>query len=493
MKPVGLLSKVFVAAAALLLLGGLGAYWPGLVGANTVRSTDAPGATIGDAITYQGYLTGADDKALNGTFTMRFVIFNDPVAGSALWDSGDLSVEVQKGLFVVRLPIETDIFNGEELWLSQVVDGETLTPRQEISPVPIAHTLRPGAIVKGTANALPNNYLLDVQMNNDSFAFNRGAISGQSTTGNAVFGLARDGRAIYGQTEDGYAIYGFDGGSNANRGYAGYFYSTNGIGVYGYSNGDRSHPNILAPGVYGQSNRGVGVYGRGDTSNSFSFYNEGGYFEGGKGLYARGTGSSSDQGYGARIYSSNYRGMYVRGDSGYYDAYFGGQNGISTQSVTDRTARSQSLVVNRGQTAIAPGDLVAMVGVSPSPENGQPMLAVAKLDATNRAGVIGVALEAIVTMTVDLEDGEQAFDFAPVPGEIAPESYLVIITGGLAPTVNVSSLALATDWQIGDKLTIAASGEMQRAGDGGAMVTVGRVAGPVDEARGTIPLFINID
>ncbi len=113
--------------------------------------------------------------------------------------------------------------------------------------------------------------------------------------------------------EDGYAVYGFDGGSNANRGYAGYFYSTNGIGVYGYSGGNRTHPNILAPGVYGQSNQGVGVYGRGDTSNSYSFYNEGGYFEGGKGLYARGTDSASEQGYGARIFSSNYRGMYVQG------------------------------------------------------------------------------------------------------------------------------------------------------------------------------------
>ena len=122
----------------------------------------------------------------------------------------------------------------------------------------MAHTLRPGAIIKGTANAIPNNYLLDVQMNNDAFAFNRGAIYGRSTTGNAIQGLANSGRAIYGQTQDGYGVYGFDGGSVANRGYAGYFYSTNGIGVYGYSNGDRSHPNIYAPGVYGQSNRGGG-------------------------------------------------------------------------------------------------------------------------------------------------------------------------------------------------------------------------------------------
>lgn len=490
MRPTGLLSKVFVTAAALLLLGGLGAYWPALVGANTARSTGSPGAMIGDAITYQGYLTDADAKPLSGTFTMRFVIFNDPIAGTALWDSGNLVVNVEKGLFSVRLPIETDIFNGEELWLSQVVNGETLTPRQEILPAPIAHTLRPGAIIKGTANALPNNYLLDVQMNNDSFAFNRGAISGQSTTGNAIYGLAESGRAVYGQTEDGYAIYGFDGGSNANRGYGGYFYSTNGIGVYGYSNGDRSHPNILAPGVYGQSNRGVGVYGRGDTSNSSTFYNEGGRFEGGSGIYARGT---DNNGYGAEIFGVEYRGMFVQGDTGSYDAYFGSGAGISASNVVDRGGAAQSLAVNLGSSSIEPGDLVGIVGIATSPESGQPMLGVARLDAANYSAVIGVAKEAMKDEAIALEDGSAYIDFSPSAGSIAPNGYLVIITSGLAPAVNISSLALVTDWQIGEKLTIAAGGEMQRSGDGVAGVTVGRVAGPVDEARGTIPMFINID
>ena len=289
MKDQGYVPRIVLAVVALLLLGGLGAYWPRWAGAAAAQSSLAPEAIIRDAISYQGRLTDDKSRPLTDTFTMRFRIFNAKEGGALLWDSGATQVVVNDGLFRVRLGVTTDIFNGEALWLAQTVNGELLTPRQEILPAPMAHTLRPGAIIKGTASAIPNNYLLDVQMNNDAFAFNRGAIFGQSTTGNAIYGLADNGRAIYGQTQDGYAVYGFDGGSDANRGYAGYFYSTNGIGVYGYSNGDRTHPNILAPGVYGQSNQGVGVYGRGDTSNSYSFYNEGGYFEGGKGLYARGT------------------------------------------------------------------------------------------------------------------------------------------------------------------------------------------------------------
>ncbi len=504
---------ILIGAVALLLLGALGAYWPGWVEASPANSTLAPNTIVGDAITYQGYLTDQDDLPLTGTFTMQFEIYNAAADGDLLWDGGSSEISVQDGLFEARLEITTDIFNGEELWIAQTIDGELLTPRQEILPAPMAHTVRPGAIVKGTANAIPNNYLLDVQMNNDAFGFNRGAISGQSTTGNAIYGLAANGRAIYGQTEDGYAVYGFDGGSNANRGYAGYFYSTNGIGVYGYSNGDRSSQNILAPGVYGQSNQGVGVYGRGDTSNSFGFYNEGGYFEGGKGLYARGTDSAVEEGYGARIFSTNYRGMYVQGN-GYFDAYFGGTGGISAQSYVDRVANSQSLVVNSGDTAIEPGDLVAMVGVAASPENGQPMLAVAKVNDGNSSAVIGVAKEAVSHEIVALEDGNEYVDFAPTVGAVAPNSYLVIITDGLAPAVNLAGLTsagagspegssadvssadmttLSATWKIGSKIEISQDDGIGLSSGVEDTIVLGKVAGPMDPDNGSIPVFIDID
>lgn len=489
-----LLLQICGPAAALLILSGLGMYWPSWAEA-APGVTAAPLVVIGDAVTYQGYLTNDKGTPLSGTFSMRFQIYNAPTGGDLQWTSNPVDIAVHNGLFKARLGTTTDIFNGEELWLAQTVNNELLTPRQEILPTPMAHTLRPGAIVKGTANALPNNYLLDVQMNNDAFAFNRGAITGQSTTGNAIYGLAENGRAIYGQTADGYAVYGFDGGSTANRGYAGYFYSTNGVGVYGYSGGNRSHPNIFAPGVYGQSNNGVGVYGRGDTSNSNSFYNEGGRFEGGSGIYARGTDSD---GYGGEFYS-NYRGIYARGATGSFDAYFGGDTGISTASVTTRGASTQALVVNAGSTAIAPGDLVAMAGVTESPEDGQPMLAVAKLDAGNRSAVIGVAKAAVAAEMIPHENHE-SIEFAPVSGDIEPDSYLVIVTNGLAPAVNLSSLNVLNEGggespqaigassvlTIGTKMAFSVTGEATTVG-------IGKVAGPIDAANGTIPMFIKID
>ena len=320
---------------------------------------------------------------------------------------------------------------------------------------------------------------------NDTFAFNANAVKGHATTGNAVHGEAPNGRAVYGITNDGYAVFGFDGGSNPNRGYGGYFYSTNGIGVYGYSGADRTHPNIYAPGVYGQSNQGVGVYGRGDTSNSWSFYNEGGYFVGGKGLYAQGTDSIGEQGYGARIYSAQYRGMYVQGSSGWFDGYFGGNSGISTFGVTDRSAANVVLAVNLGSQAIEPGDLVALAGTAPSLENGPPMLGVAKLDADNRGGLIGVAKQAIAAAVVEQPDGAAYTDFSPVNGAVAPQQHLTIVTGGLMHAVKLDSLPGHGVWRIGDKI------EMENAG--AEAVRLGKIASQPDFANGTIAVFVDID
>ena len=491
------LSNAFVGAVALLILGGLGAYWPTWVGANgsedQSRSSSASLDVVADAMTYQGYLTDSDGEPLTGSYTMRFEIYNATNGGSLLWDSGDQLITVQDGLFDTRFAIEDDIFNGEELWLAQTIEGELLSPRQELLPAPMAHTLRPGAIIKGTASAVPNNYTLEVRQNNDTFGFNRGAIAGETTTGNAIYGLATNGRAIYGQTQDGYGVYGFDGGSNANQGYGGYFYSTNGIGVYGYSGADRSHPNIYAPGVYGQSNQGVGVYGRGDTSDSHSFYNQGGYFEGGKGIYARGTDSSGELGYGAQIYSSQYRGMYVQGSGSFFDAYFGGEGGISAKSITDRAGRSQTIVFNAGSELIQTGDFVVMAGIVPSPEGGDPLLAVEKIDSDNQKAVIGVAHALVVVDTVEQEGGLGVVDFSQAEGAIKPESYLIIITDGLAPAVNIDDVNRAVGWEIGDKLSLSSDGAFSRAVDYPTGIVVGKIAGPIDAENGTVPLFIDID
>ena len=121
------------------------------------------------------------------------------------------------------------------------------------------------------------------------------------------------------------------------------------------------------------------------------------------------------------------------------------------------------------------------------------MLAVAKVDAENRNAVIGVAAESMSVATRILEDESEQIDFTPAIGASEPNGYLVIITDGLAPAVNLNSLAVATGWQIGDKVALSTSGELARSTgeiDGPA---IGKVAGSFDEAAGTVPLFVDID
>lgn len=242
-----------------------------------------------------------------------------------------------------------------------------------------------------------------------------------------------------------------------------------------------------------ESPMGVGVYGIGDTSNSFNDLNEGGYFEGGKGLYARGTDPVGAQGYGARIISDQYRGMFVQGGSGWFDAYFGGSGGVSAASYTDRAAATQSMVVNLGSSIIKPGDLVAMVDVARSPEAGLPMLGVAKLDISNRNAVIGVARNGLAIETRTIENGREYVDFSPSAGDILPDGYLVIITQGLAPAVNAASLELLAGGKVGDKVALSLQGQMALARNSANGLVIGRIAGSRSETAGTIPLFLSID
>lgn len=409
-------------------------------------------------------------------------------SGTSAFAAGARSGSAAGRPWIARTPTERglEIADSEVPPLvQQILDGEQApegTPWERALYAELATGHGAGAAV-------------DAFIQNDQNLQNASAVKGLAVTGLAIYGDSRNGRAIYGITRDGYGVYGFDGGSEANRGYGGYFYSTNGIGVYGYSNANRTHPNILAPGIYGQSNQGVGVYGRGDTSNTFSFFNEGGFFEGGKGLYALGTDSAGEQGYGARIFSSQYRGMYVQGASNWFDAYFGGNAGISTNGIIDRSASSMSLAVNRGVGAIETGDLVAMVGVVPSPESGQPMLAVAKVDASNRQAVIGVAKQAFSVEFRSEPNGKKYVDFAPIADAraVAPDGYLTIVTQGLAPAVNLTGSPQVSGWRIGDRIALGAGGALEPIRDAADAVSIGRLAAPADPKTGTIAIVVDID
>jgi len=94
-------------------------------------------------INYQGRLI-KDNVPVDGTKTMNFSIYDSAVGPTLLWTSGNVSVAVHNGLF--RYVIGSDGGDlssinwtaGQALYLQVMVDGETLTPREELSAYPYA-------------------------------------------------------------------------------------------------------------------------------------------------------------------------------------------------------------------------------------------------------------------------------------------------------------------------------------------------------------------
>ena len=104
---------------------------------------EAP-SLVGNYFTYQGRLTETGQSA-NGAYDFRFYIYNAGAVGTLLAEDEDLAVPVENGLFQIVISVAASTFNtGGLRWLDIEVspagtgDWTTLTPRQEIRPVPQA-------------------------------------------------------------------------------------------------------------------------------------------------------------------------------------------------------------------------------------------------------------------------------------------------------------------------------------------------------------------
>jgi hypothetical protein len=464
-----------VAAILILMAGGAGAL-PGRT---------EPDATVASKINYQGRLTDPGGAPLSGNFPMRFQVYDDPGAGAQLWDSGIVNISVDQGLFNVALSVDPTDFDGRALWLRIYVDGEWLSPRQELLPVPYALSLRPGAVVQGEPTGWEGHVL---RVNMDG-AYPLGkAIWGSVATGQALRGNATGGYGVIGYTEEGYGVYGIDGGGDVARGYGGYFDSSNGVGVYGHSNATSYYTNMYAPGVYGRSANGAGVYG---VADGMAWPSYGGVFEGRVGVGALSSGTSTQDGYAGTFVSKNFRGIYAISQAGYYDAYFGGTGGIYAANYwllrADRT-----IVVNGGDEALEAGDVVAIAGVVNSPDGGGPLLAVRKAGGGDAAAVVGIAVQA-VRVEMHAMDGIETPDVQPVAGSAPPGGYLAMVSSGLVAAVKVDPSAGSL--QIGDLITassVPGTARKVTAGAASEGAVLGKVAGPVDAATDTVPVFVTL-
>ena|GEM_PF-6537890 len=98
----------------------------------------------------------------DGSYTMRFRIYDAANSGTLKWDSGNHSVTVSGGVFSVVLgetpqPIVNLPFD-EDYWLEVTVDGNVQSPRNRLGSVGYAYMASgvvPGTEVSGSVTTSP--------------------------------------------------------------------------------------------------------------------------------------------------------------------------------------------------------------------------------------------------------------------------------------------------------------------------------------------------
>ena len=122
-------------------------------GARMSRQAAAPAR-----LTYQGHLLDAEGNPVaDSTYTMTFSLWDAVTGGAQVWGPEEQEVATQDGFFAVVLgatePLPADL--AAPLYLEIAVEGETLSPRQELASVAFA-------LLAAQANAAPWSGLTDV-------------------------------------------------------------------------------------------------------------------------------------------------------------------------------------------------------------------------------------------------------------------------------------------------------------------------------------------
>lgn len=419
--------SVFVVGVSVLLLA------VGVAGALPNWSFSSPAevtAAVSSGISYQGRLTSPGGVPLNGTYTMRFVVYDDAVAGSALWDSGNLNVAVENGLFNVKLGVDQASFDGSALWLSIIVDGQTLSPRQEILPAPYALSLRPGADIVG-----------------DAIGASDATLAGYApATGMALIADANGGTGVFGDSENSYGVWG-----SSNNSWGGYFTSGGGHGIRVDTGGSDHYDygayvtSVGGYAVYAQSANNQAVRGEaGDVMGVISALGRVGVVGLGQN---RGVHGASGSGLGIYGTSNNSTGVF--GNTSRSDRNYGLYTNDNLFSNNINMAGSLMQVMqNNGDVPLSPGDVVVFNGINQleTAVTG-PVIQVSKVTTANSTAVAGVVYSRFNkdALNLDLESPDDAqqvalsiMEITPT-GDAAPGEYVLIVVQGLAQ-VKVSAL-----------------------------------------------------
>lgn len=99
-------------------------------------------AQVPSQVPFQGLLLDSGGAPVTDAVDLDFELFDDLTAGASLWSESQSGVMVTDGVYSVTLgavtPISSAVLGAGGAFLSITVDGELLTPRQQLLSVPFA-------------------------------------------------------------------------------------------------------------------------------------------------------------------------------------------------------------------------------------------------------------------------------------------------------------------------------------------------------------------
>ncbi len=219
--------------------------------AGTAAQGPAPqAAPITSTFNYQGRII-KDGVPITSTCAIEFKLFDASTGGNQIGTTQTHgSVTVKAGLFTVALNFGDSAFTGDQRYLqvafkcSGDANWTTMSPRQPLTAVPYALSLRPGATISSSdASAMLASGGL----------FGPVGVIGTSTKGVGIWGGSQTNTGVLGTSQNGDGVL----GQASNYGSGVHGRNTNGgTGVKGETIG------IGSAGVYGVNHtRGVGVVG----------------------------------------------------------------------------------------------------------------------------------------------------------------------------------------------------------------------------------------
>jgi hypothetical protein len=235
-------------------------------------------ADIPQVISYQGKVTDTGGTPVaDGSYTMRFHIYDALSGGTLEWDSGNRSIQVTGGIFSVLLgespQPSINLPFDEDYWLLVTVGGDNQIPRQRLGSVGYAYVasgLVPGTEVSGSLSGGSAAVLKATNTATSGTSFGvRGSASstygwgvyGQNTISTRYGTLGGPDYGVYGYGDSG--VNGFLGAGAIGAG--GVSSSTSGRGVIGEASATTG--STFGGRFESASNAGTGVYGRASATS----------------------------------------------------------------------------------------------------------------------------------------------------------------------------------------------------------------------------------